>query len=192
MGVAVYGRIGLAAADHYVERPVATLTLRVPDEVLARFDTWAGGQGGRAPVLRRLMTDVAAMPPPVCERLPVRPLKLTVRLTAEDGRGLAREAQIMGLTPNAWAAALIRNRLTGRPTFPRTEATALIAIQAEYRRIGVNVNQIARAMNTAIMEGQVLDLELAYLVALRTELRVHLSTLRAAFQGNQTYWTAAL
>jgi len=77
---------------------VATLSLRVPDEVLARFDTWAGGHGGRAPVLRRLISDAAATPPPTSERLPVRPLKLTVRLPSEDGRGLAREARAMGLT----------------------------------------------------------------------------------------------
>jgi hypothetical protein len=175
-----------------VERPVATLSLRVPDDVLSRFDVWAGGHGGRAPVLRRLMAEAAAIPPPAAERLPVRPLKLTVRLPAEDGRGLAQEAQVMGLTPNAWAAALIRHRLRGQPTFPPTEATALIAIQAEYRRIGVNVNQIARAVNTAVLEGKVLELELAYLEDLYAELRVHLSTLRAALDGNQAYWSVAL
>lgn len=171
---------------------MATLSLRVPDEVLARFDVWSAGRGGRAPVLRQLLAEAAASRPPTAERLPPRPLKLTVRLTAEDGRGLAREAQAMGLTANAWAAALIRHRLTGRPTFPPADATALIAIQAEYRRIGINVNQIARALNTAVLEGKVLDLELAYLEDLRTELRVHLSTLRAAFDGDQAYWSAEL
>jgi hypothetical protein len=115
-------------------------------------------------------------------------LKLTIRLTADDGDGLAREAAIMGLTPNGWAAALIRHRLHGKPTFPRSEAVALLAIQGEVRRIGVNVNQIARALNTAVMEGKVLDLEVAYLGALRTELRAHMFTLRQAFEGNLAYW----
>src|SRR6202034_3796275 len=95
----------------------------------------------------------------------------------------------MGLTANGWAAALIRHRLASRPTFRPAETTALIAIQAEYRRIGVNVNQIARALNTAVLEGKVLDLELAYLEDLRTELRAHMSTLRAAFEGNLAYWS---
>jgi hypothetical protein len=58
------------------------------------------------------------------------------------------------------------------------------------RRIGVNVNQIARALNTAVMEGKVLDLELAYLDTLRTELRAHMFTLREAFEGNLAYWAA--
>ncbi len=96
----------------------------------------------------------------------------------------------MGLTPNAWAAALIRHRLIGRPTFRRADEIALIAVQAEVRRVGVNVNQIARALNTVVLEGRVLDLELAYLDDLRTELRGHMSTLRAAFDGNQAYWGA--
>ena len=96
----------------------------------------------------------------------------------------------MGLTPNGWAAALIRNRLHGRPTFRRPDGVALLAIQGEVRRIGVNVNQIARALNTAVMEGKVLDLEVAYLADLQTELRAHMSTLRGAFEGNLTYWAA--
>ena len=68
------------------------------------------------------------------------------------------------------------------------ETIALLAIQGEVRRIGVNVNQIARALNTAVVEGKVLDLESAYLDALRTELRAHMFTLREAFEGNLAYW----
>ena len=85
-------------------------------------------------------------------------------------------------------AALIRHRLRGKPTFASDQAVALLAIQGEVRRIGVNVNQIARALNTAVMEGKVLDLEVAYLDALRTELRAHMFTLREAFEGNLAYW----
>lgn len=170
---------------------MANLSIRVSDDLLARFDAAAGGQGGRAPTLRRLMAQAAAVSAMPSGRLPPRPLKLTVRLTDGDGDGLAREAAAMGLTPNGWAAALIRHRLHGKPTFPRVEAVTLLAIQGEVRRIGVNVNQIARALNTAVLEGNVLDLELAYLDALQTELRAHMSTLRAAFEGNLAYWAVA-
>jgi hypothetical protein len=167
---------------------VANLSMRVSDDLLARFDAAAGSQGGRAPTLRRLMDQAAAGSPSQVGRLPSRPLKLTVRLTDDDGDGLSREAAALGLTPNGWAAALIRHRLHGKLTFPRAEAVALLAIQGEVRRIGVNVNQIARALNTAVMEGKVLDLEVAYLDALRTELRAHMFTLREAFEGNLAYW----
>ena len=120
--------------------------------------------------------------------MPTRPLKLTVRLAAEDGRGLMLAASEMGLTPSAWAAALIRHRLLGRPTFRRQDEIELIGVRAEIRRIGVNVNQIARALNTAVMEGAVLDLELNSLEALRVELRAHVEALGEAFAGNLAYW----
>ena len=169
---------------------MANLSIRVTDDLLARFDAAAGSQGGRAPTLRRLMDQAAAGSASPGGRLPARPLKLTVRLADDDGDGLTREAAAMGLTPNGWAAALIRHRLHGKPTFPRGEAVALLAIQGEVRRIGVNVNQIARALNTAVMEGKILDLEVAYFEALRTELRAHMFTLREAFAGNLAYWAA--
>ncbi|MGA0608319.1 plasmid mobilization relaxosome protein MobC [Phenylobacterium sp. VNQ135] len=170
---------------------MANLSVRVPDELLARFDVWAGGHGGRAPSLRRLMDQVAGEVSLSVGPLPARPLKLTVRLCRDDGAGLEREAASMGLTSNAWAAALIRHRLHGKPRFPRTQEVAVIAIQGELRRIGVNVNQIARALNTAVMEGKVLDLELAALEALRCELRAHIVALREAFAGNLAYWDTA-
>ncbi len=170
---------------------MADFKLRLPDDLARRFDAWAADRGGRSPALRRLIDQACTGEDggePAASPLGFRPVKLTVRLAAEDGLGLAREARAMGLTRNAWAAALIRHRLTGRPTFRREEEVALIALQAEVRRVGVNVNQIARALNTAVLEGRVLDLELTYLDELRTELRVHLSTLRQAFAGNAAYW----
>jgi predicted HicB family RNase H-like nuclease len=172
---------------------MANFNVRVPEEMAARFDAWAASEGGRSPALRRLI-DTAATPTPGRARaeakLPARPAKLTVRLAADDARGLEAAAREMGLTPNAWVAALVRRRLHDRPTLSRPEEVAVLAIQAELRRIGVNVNQIARALNTAVMEGKVLDLEIAWLDDLRTELRVHMSTLRDGLAGNLAYWQA--
>jgi hypothetical protein len=109
-----------------------------------------------------------------------------------DGRGLAQAAREIGLTRNAWVGALVRRRLHGRPTFGQRDAVALIAVQAELRRIGVNVNQMARALNTAVLEGRVLDVQLVALDALRRELRAHLTAVREAFAGNLAYWDAEL
>jgi hypothetical protein len=181
----------LAAAGLYAERSVANFNVRVPDELAARFDAWAAAHGGRSPALRHLVDlacsggdggrDGAA-------RLGPRPLKLTVRLTAADGVGLGAAAAAVGLTRNAWVAALVRRRLQGRPTFGRSDAVSLIAVQAELRRLGVNVNQIARALNTAVLEGRVLDTQLIAVDELRRELRAYLTAVREAFAGNLAYW----
>jgi hypothetical protein len=166
---------------------VANFNVRVQDDVAARFDGWAGLHGGRSPALRHLI-ETACEGAKQAPRLGRRPAKFTVRLTVDDAAGLATAAAEMGLTPNAWAAAVLRHRLRGRPTFGRGEELALIATQAELRRIGVNVNQIARALNTAVMEGKVLDLEMAYLEDLCEELRGHIAGLGEAFAGNLAYW----
>ncbi len=65
---------------------------------------------------------------------------------------------------------------------------ALIEIRRELRRIGVNVNQMARALNTAVLEGAVLDLELAQLAAFQAELGAWVEAVGDAFRGNLDYW----
>lgn len=170
---------------------MANFNVRIPDDLAARFDAWAAAEGGRSPALRHLIDQASRSGPgraATPSRLPRRPAKLTVRLAEDDAAGLLAAAAEMGLTPNGWVAALVRRRLHDRPTFPRSDEIAVIAIQGELRRIATNVNQIARALNTGVLEGKVLDLEIAYIDDLRTELRVHMSTLREAFAGNLAYW----
>lgn len=168
---------------------MADFKLRLPDPLAARFDAWAADRGGRSPALRALIETACAQGAAGdVARLGPRPEKLTVRLGAADALGLREAASAFGLTPNAWAAALVRRRLTGRPTFGRAGEVALVAIQSELRRIGVNVNQIARALNTAVLEGRELELELDQLAAFRRELRAHLAAVREAFEGNLADW----
>lgn len=174
---------------------MVSFNVRVPDDLGARFDAWAGSWGGRSPALRRLIADACSSSmsrPPTPGRLALRTTKLTVRLTAADARGLAAAAAEMGLTANAWVAALVRRRLHARPTFNPDGALAVLAIQAELRRIGVNVNQIARALNTAVLEGKVLDLELSSVTAFRSEIRGHFGALREVLMGNLAYWEVDL
>jgi hypothetical protein len=171
---------------------MADFKLRLSNDLAARFDAWAAGRGGRSPALRHLIEQACSDASVPLRRLPVRPVKLTVRLAAGDARGLDVAAAEMGLTRNAWVAALIRRRLHAKPSFRRSDELSLAAMQTELRRIGVNVNQIARALNTAVLEGKVLDLELAYLDDLRAEIREHILALREAFEGNLAYWQAEL
>lgn len=171
---------------------MANFNVRVPDALAALFDRWASAHGGRSPALRHLMTmaSAASGDSALGERLSTRPTKLTVRLTSADASALRTVAMAEGLTPNAWAAAVVRRRLGGPPTFALADARRLTGIQSELRRIGVNVNQIARALNTAVLEGRVLDTELGAVEALRIELRAHMGALREAFAGNLAYWDA--
>lgn len=168
-------------------------TLRLPPDLARRFDAAAASQGGRSRFLRRLMEAAAhaSLPEPLAAAPVGKSGKLTLRLGETDLVRLESEAAAMGLARTQWAAALIRRRLHGRAQFSRPEALAFIEVQRELRRIGVNINQIARALNTAVMEGGVLDLETAQLAAFAADIRGHLSGLRAAFEGNLAYWAEA-
>lgn len=169
------------------------LTLRVSPDLIRRFDAAAAGQGGRSRLLRRLMDGAAQASLPAPEDAPptARSGKLTLRLGEADLRLLEREAAATGLSRTQWSVALIRRRLHDRPQFGRPDALALIEVRRELRRISVNINQIARALNTAVMEGAVLDLELAQLGAFQAEISAWVEALGEAFEGNLAYWGPA-
>jgi hypothetical protein len=169
---------------------MAMFSVRVPDDLAGRFDAAADLQGGRSALLRRLILEAAAQPPDGAAgpRGPRSAARIMVRLEARDSASLAAEAARMGLSRSAWVAALVRRRVGGTPTFNRADALALAAVHGELRRVGINVNQIARALNTAVLEGRVLDLELASLAELQQEVHGHMLALREAFEGNLSYW----
>ncbi len=167
-------------------------TLRLSSDLARRFDSAAAARGGRSHYLRAVMEAAAQAPLPAPEpaSLVARSAKLTLRLSEDDMARLEAEAARAGLLRTQWAAALIRRRLHGRPQLTPPEAMALIGVRRELHRIGVNINQIARALNTAVMEGVVLDLEMAQLAAFAAEIRAHLSGLDEALVGNLAYWSA--
>lgn len=169
------------------------ITLRLPPDLTRRFDAAAAAQGGRSRLLRRLMEGAAQAPLPATAEGPSTPRsgKLTLRLGEAELRLLEAEAAAAGLSRTQWSVALIRRRLHDRPQFSRPEALALIEVRRELRRIGVNVNQIARALNTAVMEGVVLDLEIVQLGAFQAEIAAWVDALGEAFDGNLAYWAPA-
>ena len=166
-------------------------TLRLPTDLARRFDAAAVARGGRSRYLRAIMETAAQAPLPAVE--PASPgaksAKLTIRLTDADMALLEAEADRAGLLRTQWAVMLIRRRLHGRLQLTPPEAITLIGVRRELHRIGVNINQIARALNTAVMEGSVLDLEIAQIAAFAAEIRGHLGGLDDAFAGNLAYWS---
>ena len=169
------------------------ITLRLSPDLTRRFDAAAAGQGGRSRLLRRLMEGAAQAPLPAPEEGPptARSGKLTLRLGEADLGLLEAEAAAVGLSRTQWSVALIRRRLHDRPQFSRPETLTLIEVRRELRRIGVNVNQIARALNNAVMDGVVLDLELAQLGAFQAEIAAWVDALGEAFEGTLAYWSPA-
>jgi len=173
---------------------VAVFNVRVPDDLASRFNARAAAFGGRSARLRQLIegdcadAGVAAGGPPKLRTA----ARLMVRLAAPEAAHVTAQAARLALPRAGWVAALVRRHGRGTPTFGTVDTYALVAVQAELRRIGVNVNQIARAMNTAVMEGRVLAAELTSIDDFRQELSAHLTAVREAFAGNLAYWDAEL
>jgi hypothetical protein len=173
---------------------MAVISVRLPDDLAARFDAAAADLGGRSARVRQLIAEATgptALRNAVA-RGPRAGARLMVRLGSAEAAHVEREAATLQLRPAGWVAALVRRHALDRPTLARPDEVLLLAIQAEIRRIGVNVNQIARALNTAVLEGRVLELELGEISALQRELRAHVAALGEAFAGNLAYWAVDL
>lgn len=67
---------------------------------------------------------------------------------------MLRAARERGLTPAGWLRSLALVNLLRRPAWNTEERAELRAISGELRRIGVNVNQIAAALNAAAAVGE--------------------------------------
>jgi metal-responsive CopG/Arc/MetJ family transcriptional regulator len=175
---------------------MATFSVRIPDDLAARFDRAAAPVGGRSPMLRRLIRAAViseATSSNVAPRMKVTSCaaqaRVMVRLTAAEATAVDAAAAAMELRRATWIAALVRRRVLGRPTFGRSEALQLALIRGEIRRIGVNVNQIARAVAMAQTERRLgCDNELASLEVMRRELSAQVVALGDGFQGNLDYW----
>ena len=164
------------------------LSARVPESVARGFDV------GRSALLHQLIREAAGSE--LTEAAPTHSrrdaLRLMVRLAARDAAHVQEQSARMGLPKSSWVAALVTAHARGSPRFSRPDELAVIGVYGELRRIGVNVNQIARRLNTAATEGLRLDTQLNTIEDLREEVRAHIAALSEAFGGNLAYWKTEL
>jgi hypothetical protein len=168
---------------------MALISLRVPDEVAAEFSVLAATQGGKSALLRRLIADALVSPAPRILALPVgRPEKVTVRFRESEMRQLAEVSHQRGMTRTGWIVALVRSRLGSPVQHSPSEHEALRAIVRELNRIGGNINQIARAANTSVLQGRAVEPDLAAIQEAKLVIEKELAQLRNALNGNADYW----
>ena len=131
------------------------LSTWVPADLAARFKAWArGSKGGASAELRDLVTNAMegrASPPPAGA---AGAHLVMVRLRDAERLALIEAAHSRGTTPANWLRSLAIAHLGRRPQWNPAEIDALRDLFAEVRRIGGNVNQIARAINTAAHTGE--------------------------------------
>jgi len=131
------------------------ITFRLDADVAERFKAAARAtDGGASQALTRM---VAALLEDVDVASPVgvgRGRMLSVRFRDEERAALTVAARSRETTPTNWVRSLALVHLMQRPQWNRAELDEIREVAREARRIGANVNQIARAVNVAAMEGQ--------------------------------------
>ncbi|WP_029625576.1 plasmid mobilization relaxosome protein MobC [Sphingomonas sp. PAMC 26605] len=174
---------------------MALFTLRLSDELAARFDAVAARAGGRSHALRTLIERVSggggeepSAPPTMRSRGKHR---IELRLDDDELAQLDDSAAERGVKRTDWVAAVVRSRLRAAP--PPIEARqTLVDIRRELRAIGRNVNQAVHALHSANMQESRLDLarEAARVEAMRAEIDAQVAAIGAAIKGDLAYWRA--
>lgn len=173
---------------------MALFSLRLPDDLAARFDAIAEGEGGRSALIRRLVTAVVEGGVVSTEvEVPKRATPATRRIeavfTGDEFALIEQAAAEMELTRSAWLGVVARRRLHQRPKPTPRDLRELAGIRDEIRRIGVNVNQIAQAANYAAKQpGIDFRPELRRIDAMRAQLAEWISAVNKARQGDLSFW----
>ncbi len=153
-----------------------------------RFRTLARATDGSvSAALRRILLDVVA------GQVPQAPLgtsgyRVSVRLKDAERLALLAAARARETTPSVWLRCLAVVHLGRRPQWNERETAELRAVFSELRRIGTNLNQVAKALNVAALSGEypagqgTAALEAADLVRSETRRVV------AVMTGNFDYW----
>lgn len=94
----------------------------------------------------------------------------------------------IGEPPTGWIVALVRSRLGAPVQHSPDEHAALRAIVRELKRIGGNINQIARAANTSVLQGRAVEPDPSAIQEARLVIETGLAQLRNALSGNADYW----
>ncbi|MGJ0503062.1 MAG: MobC family plasmid mobilization relaxosome protein [Methylocystis sp.] len=170
---------------------MALISLRIPDDVAARFAVLAVTEGGKSALLRRLITDALDIQATGAVPLPIgRPEKMTLRFRENEMRQLSEIAQRRGMTRTSWIVALVRARLGSPVQTCPDEREALRAIVRELNRIGANINQIARAANAGVQQGRAIETGLSEIREVKGVIESALTELRRIFVDNADYWRA--
>jgi hypothetical protein len=113
--------------------------------------------------------------------------RVEVRLTPSEFGAVEKLSCLAGMSVNRWIVAMIRVQITGEPQFGGHEMTALAESNHQLAALGRNLNQIARALNTA-PDGFACH-RLDVLQTLRADIDHHLDTVVSLIRANLERWS---
>ena len=156
----------------------AVLSLRLQDAALAELTERAQCAGKtRSRFARELIMKALSVSSPVRtvfrtvdEEELIKPHALKLLLKESENEALMRIAAAQGVSRQQLVIGLIRMVAASEPQFTKDETQALYAATWELRKIGVNINQIARRLNEEAKAGRLRGTEAAQFLKLSTAL----------------------
>ena len=112
--------------------------------------------------------------------------QVSFRLTPSEYAALATRAKTEGYRPTHWLIALIRVQLTRQASLSEPERQAVAHSTKQLLALGRNLNQIARALNTAPAQQTAVRLQL--LTDLSTRIRAHVDQITALTRASLERW----
>ena len=165
------------------------LSTGVPADLAARFKAWArSNMGGASAELRELVTDAIEGRPTPAPAGTAAGYSVMVRLREVERLALLEASRQRGMTPATWLRSLAIVHLGRRPQWNAEEIEAMRELFIEVRRIGNNVNQIARAMNVAAHKGEYPPRQGEAAREAAELLRIETRRIVAVMTGNFDYW----
>lgn len=152
------------------------LSVRLRGAALAKLNERARSAGKtRSRFARELITrSLAQRTKPVYRAIDEeeirKPHMLKVLLKESENAALARIAQAQGVSRQQFVIGLIRIAAAAEPQFTNDETKTLYAATWELRKIGVNINQIAKRLNEEAKSGRLQGSEAAQFLKLSTAL----------------------
>ena len=170
------------------------LSTWVPETTAAAFHARARTEGGASALLRRLVAETVdpglhgASFEALAPAGSGRGEQIGIRLKGDERRALNEAASTRGTTPANWVRALAIVHLARKPQWSTAELSELREVFKELRRIGTNVNQIARALNVAQQTGQYPPHQHLAVQEAANTIRSEMRRVVAMMTGNFDYW----
>lgn len=155
---------------------------------------WCKAQGlAPSDAFRQIVSKLVARgaaSSPTAEVVPSEPERPTRRkeiaLTPSELARVEEIAQAEGFSATKWLAGLVRARLTATPQFGQRELELLAGSNLQLLKIGRNLNQVAKALNTSPHERRVYRVEL--IEELESLIREHTKTVSDVMTANVERW----
>jgi|SRR5699024_606719 len=168
----------------------ARLELRISQQEKAEWKALAKQHGmSTSHLVRRVMRQITGSNPVQLDDSLLEPsTKIMIRLNRSEERAIRKAATAAGLeNRQAWIVALIRANLFNLPTPSYRELEALREANKQLRGVGINLNQIAHAVNIDLehidrLTGKTLE-------QLRYEVKKEKDAVAAVVQQTLYRWT---